>query len=134
MRQLMEVNVVFASEYRPRHDPSDHPGIAALVERGFDVEILDDVAEYWGDDWYEWDWVRKIYIRARIAIEIDEEAPDPQGDFLDLVGSIVEPFDGDPLEAGFADPRVRCRHWIARTGGELDPDPNKSSADSPPKD
>jgi len=117
MLQLMEADVVFGSEYRSMHNPGDpDPGIAALVKYGFDVEVLDNMPEYWGDEWYEWDWVRKVFIRARITIEIDEEAPDPQGDFLDWVGSIVEPFGGDPLEAGFADPRVRCRYWIARTG------------------
>jgi hypothetical protein len=30
-------------------------------------------------------------------------------DFLDWVGDIVEPFGGDPIEAGFADPRERYR-------------------------
>jgi hypothetical protein len=100
-------------------DPNDHPGIAALVKHGFDVEVLDDSIEYWGNlltmieaataapPAVHYEWARKIYIQARITIEIDEGTLDPQGDFLDWVGDIVEPFGGDPIEAGFADPRER---------------------------
>jgi hypothetical protein len=94
----------------PQEIPRDHPGIAALIKHGFDVEVLDDSIEYWGgsdDDWIFHEWTRKIYIQARITIEIDEGTLEPDGDFLDWVGDIVEPFGGDPIEAGFADPRVR---------------------------
>ena len=38
-----------------------------------------------------------------------DDRPDPHGDFLDWVLSIVETFGGDPIEGGFADPRV-ARH------------------------
>jgi hypothetical protein len=111
MRQPMEADVTFISEHcpaRPAGDPRDHPGIVALIKHGFDVEVLDDSIEYWGG-FLDKEWTRKIHIQARITIEIDEETPDPQGDFLDGVGDIVEPFGGDPIEAGFADPRERYR-------------------------
>jgi hypothetical protein len=104
--QLMEADVVFTSDYC--HPSEPNPGIAVLIEHGFDVEVLDDSTEYWGDEWID-EWTRKVLIGARINLEIDEAAPDPQGEFLDWVLSIVEPFGGDPLEAGFADPHVRCR-------------------------
>jgi hypothetical protein len=57
---------------------------------------------------------RKVFIRARITIEIDDDRPDPQGDFLYWVLSIVEPFGGDPIEGGFVDPRVVRHYSIAR--------------------
>jgi hypothetical protein len=112
----MEADVTFISEHhpmRPAGDPHDHPGIAALIKHGFDVEVLDDSIEYWGDEWFE-EWTRKISIQARITIEIDARAREPDGDFLDWVGDIVEPFGGDPIEAGFADPRVRWRYRMTR--------------------
>ena len=59
MLQLMEADVVFA-------DPSDpDPGIAVLVKHGFDVEVLDRWADYYGDDdaWPD-EWLRKVFIRA----------------------------------------------------------------------
>jgi hypothetical protein len=129
MRQEMEADVVFVSEHhpmRPAEDPRDHPGIATLIKHGFDVEVLDDSIEYWGDlstmieaatptfPAVHYEWVRKIYIQARITIEVDEEAREPDGDFLDWVGDIVEPFGGDPIEAGFADPRIRWRYRMTR--------------------
>jgi hypothetical protein len=61
MLQLMEADVVFISEHRPLRpagDPRDHPGIAALVKHGFDVEVLDDSIEYWGDEWFE-EWTER---------------------------------------------------------------------------
>jgi hypothetical protein len=42
----------------------------------------------------------------------DERTPDPQGEFLNWVLDIVEPFGGDPLKAGFADPRERYHHGL----------------------
>ena len=67
-------------------DPNDlSPGSAALVERGFDVEVLD-----WIDDCGPTVWVK-----ARITSELDEYR------FLDWVKTIIEPFSsGDVVEAG----------------------------------
>jgi hypothetical protein len=66
-----------------------------------------------GDEIHE--WARKVFVRTRITREIDPEAPDPQGDFLEWVFNIVEPFDGDCLEAGFADPHLRLRSHASVT-------------------
>ena len=83
MLRRMQADILFL-------DPDDlNPGIAKLVEHGFDVETLDD----WIDEYSP-----TIFIRARITTEIDE------GHFLDWVQSIVEPLGGDTTEAGFADP------------------------------
>jgi hypothetical protein len=101
---------MFTSEYC--HPSEPNPGIAVLVKYGFGVEVLDDSTECWGDEWVD-EWTRKVLIRARITLEIDEAAPDPQGDFLDWVLSIVEPFGGDPLEAVLLIPRV----WLRSKNG-----------------
>jgi hypothetical protein len=117
MLELMEANVLFNLEYRPMHSTRDHdpPGVAALVEHGFDIEVLEDRIEWLEGDEGIYEWRRKVFVRARITREIDPEAPDPQGDFLEWVFSIVEPFDGDWLEAGFADPHFRLRSHASVT-------------------
>jgi hypothetical protein len=89
VRQPMEADVVFVSEHRPMRpagDPRDHPGIAALIKHGFDIEVLDDSIEYWGG-FLDKEWTRKIHIQARISIEIDAGAREPDGDFLDWATS-----------------------------------------------
>jgi hypothetical protein len=83
MLQRMQADVLFL-------DPHDlNPGIAVLVEHGFDVENLDDWIDECGPT---------VFIRARITTEIDEDH------FFDWMQSIVEPLGGDTIEAGLADP------------------------------
>ena len=83
MPQKMEAEVLFL-------DPNDvGPGSAALVARGFDVEVLD-----WVDPGGPTVWVE-----ARITTDIAEEG------FLDFVHKIVEPLHGDVVEAGISDPQ-----------------------------
>jgi hypothetical protein len=90
---------------------------AALEQYPADMwtyEVLQELPPgYWGDEIHE--WARKVLVRARMTREIDPEAPDPQGDFFEWVFSIVEPFDGDCLEAGFVDPRLRLRSHASVT-------------------
>jgi hypothetical protein len=71
-------------------DPNDmNPGVAALTELGFDVEVLDDWIDECGPT---------VFIRAQITTELDEDR------FFNWVSSIVEQFrSGDVIEAGLAD-------------------------------
>jgi hypothetical protein len=109
----MEADIVFTSEYC--HPSEPNPGIAVLIKYGFDVEI--DSTEYWdaAPDWIG-DWTRKVFVRARIAREIDETTSDPQLEFFDWMSSVVEPLGGDLLEAGFADLHARRRQTNAIKG------------------
>jgi hypothetical protein len=82
MLQRMEAVVLFYS-------PSDlGPGTAALVEHGFEVEVLDYIDDYGP----------AIWIKAKVASELDVHR------FSDWVQSIVEPLHGDVEEAGLSDP------------------------------
>jgi hypothetical protein len=84
MLQKMQADVLFL-------DPADlNPGIAALVELGFEVENLDDWIDEAGPT---------VFLRVRITTEVDEHH------FLDWLQSIVEPVGGDVVEAGLADPQ-----------------------------
>src|SRR5258708_31035148 len=69
------------------------------------VGIIYDSIEFWcaPPEWIA-EWTQKVFVRARITREIDATAPDPQLEFFDWGSSLVEPLDGDLLEAGFADP------------------------------
>ena len=83
MLERMQADLLFL-------DPNDvSEGSAALIEHGFDVEVLDD----WIDDYGP-----TIFIRARITTNVTED------DFFDWVQSIVEPLHGDVMETGLADP------------------------------
>ena len=83
MPQKMEAEVLFL-------DPNDvGPGSAALVEHGFNVEVLDWVDPYGPTVW----------IKAQVTSELDEHR------FFDWVASIVEPLHGDVVEAGLTDPQ-----------------------------
>ena len=69
-------------------DPADmNPTIAGLIERDFDFEILED----WIDDCGPAVWILAIAIT-----ELDQSA------FFARVKTIVEPLDGDVVEAGYA--------------------------------
>jgi hypothetical protein len=82
MLQKMEAEILF-------HDPDDvNPGVAALVELGFEVKVLDYIDPYGPTVW----------IRAWTITELDASA------FFDWVQSIVEPLQGWLYEAGRADP------------------------------
>jgi hypothetical protein len=73
MLQRMQADILFLD----RNDLD--PGIAALVEHGFDVENFDDRIHECGPE---------IFIRARITTEIDEVH------LVDWVQSVVEPHGG----------------------------------------
>jgi hypothetical protein len=82
MAQQMEAEVLFLN-------PDDvNPGVAALVERDFEVEVLD-----WVDDYGP-----TIWIKAKVTSELAENR------FFDWVSSIVEPLHGDVVEAGLSNP------------------------------
>jgi hypothetical protein len=81
MVQRTEAEILFL-------DPDDvNPGVA-LIEHGFEVEVLD-----WVDDYGP-----TVWIRARITTELAT-------DCFDWVSSIVEPVHGDVAEAGLSDPQ-----------------------------
>jgi hypothetical protein len=70
--------------------PSDaNPGVAALIEAGFDVEYLADWIDEYGPT---------VFFRIWITTEVGEDH------FLGWVQSIVDPLNGDTIEAGLADP------------------------------
>jgi hypothetical protein len=67
-------------------DPLDaNPGIAALIEHGFDIEILDGWIDEAGPT---------IFVRGWITTDIAEDR------FLDWAQTIVDPLGGDTIEAG----------------------------------
>jgi hypothetical protein len=83
MSQRMQADVLYL-------DPAEaRPGIAVLVKQGFDVEPLVDWIDECGPT---------VFYRIRINSTLDESA------FFDWVQSLVDPFDGDTIEAGLADP------------------------------
>lgn len=83
MLERMQADLLFL-------DPNDvGEGSAALIENGFDVEVLDD----WIDDFGP-----TVFVRARITTELDADR------FFDWVKNLVEPL-GDVMEAGLADPQ-----------------------------
>jgi hypothetical protein len=85
MLRRMETDVMFL-------DPNDvNEGSAALIEHGFDVEVLE------GDDWID-PYGPAVWIRARITTDVAEDR------FLDWVMSIVGPLNGDVSEAGLSCP------------------------------
>ena len=72
-------------------DPNDvEPGVAALVAQGFNVERLD-----WVDPYGPTVWVMAWITSNRV--------PDTDR-FLDWTMNIVEPFNGDVVQAGFGVP------------------------------
>jgi hypothetical protein len=72
-------------------DPNDlNPGTAALLEAGFDVvENLVDWIDEAGPT---------VFVRVGITSAIGED------DLLHWLQEVVEPFGGDVIEAGVADP------------------------------
>jgi hypothetical protein len=80
--QRMDAEILFL-------DPNDvSSGSAALIEHGFDVEVLDDRIDDYGP---------AMWIQARITTDVAED------DFFDWVESVVNPLRGDVLEAGLSD-------------------------------
>ena len=76
--QKMTAEILFA-------DPDQvNAATAVLIEHDFEVEILDLVDEY----------SRTVWIVAKGLSNVSED------DFLGWMQSIVEPFEGDVLEAG----------------------------------
>jgi hypothetical protein len=83
MLQKMQADVLFL-------DPADaNPGIAALIEHGFDVEHLVDWVDEAGPT---------VFFRIRLTTELGEDR------FHDWVQGIVDLHNGDCIEAGLADP------------------------------
>ena len=83
MLQLMQADILYL-------DPAEaRPGVAILIAQGFEVEPLVDWVDEAGPT---------VFYRIRIATELDESA------FFDWVQTLVDPFDGDTIEAGLADP------------------------------
>jgi hypothetical protein len=84
MLQQMQADVLFL-------DPAEaKPGIAVLVKHGFDIEPLTDWVDEAGPT---------VFFRIWITTELDEDH------FHRWVDSLVDPFDGDCIEAGRADPQ-----------------------------
>lgn len=82
MLRKMDAEILFL-------DPKDvSAGSAALIDLGFEVEVLD-----WVDDYGP-----TVFIRARITSELDQDQ------FFDWVSNIVPPLRGDVVEAGLSDP------------------------------
>jgi hypothetical protein len=82
MPQRMQADVLYLN-------PADaKPGVAVLVKQGFDVEPLVDWIDEAGPT---------VFYRIKINSELDEDH------FHDWVQSLVDPFDGDCIEAGLAD-------------------------------
>jgi hypothetical protein len=78
--QEMEATIAFL-------DPNDAgPGCAALIERGFEVKVMDRISDY----------DSRVWVIARIATELDDD------DFDILVLSIIDPRIGDVLQFGVA--------------------------------
>jgi hypothetical protein len=83
MLRRMEAEILF-------HDPNDvDPGGAALVDHGFEVEVLVDRID---------DYSPAVWINAKVASTLDG------GSFFDFVQDIVTPFNGEVLEAGDCEP------------------------------
>lgn len=83
MKQRMQADVLYL-------DPTDaKPGIAVLIEQGFDIEPLVDWVDEAGPT---------VFFRIRIRTELGEDA------FFDWVQNLVDRFGGDTIEAGLADP------------------------------
>ena len=83
MSQKMVADLLFL-------DPNDvNAGTAALIEHGFDVEVLDLVDPYGPT----------VFLRARIMSELNDYS------FLDWVNKLVSELklSGDVIEAGYAD-------------------------------
>jgi hypothetical protein len=78
----MEAEILF-------HNPNDvNPGVAELIEHGFDVEVLDLIDPYGPTVW----------VRAWTVTELDASA------VFDWTQSLIEPLQGWLYEAGRADP------------------------------
>jgi hypothetical protein len=71
-------------------DPAEaKPGIAVLIEHGFEIEPLTDWVDEAGPT---------VFFRIRISTELDENA------FFDWVQNLVDRFGGDTIEAGLEFP------------------------------
>jgi hypothetical protein len=93
MLQRMEAEILFLN---PNFV---NPGVAALIELDFEVEVLDWIDPHGPTVW----------IKAYITSELDEYK------FLDWMLSIVGPLGGDVVEAGLADPPADlCRYAQVR--------------------
>jgi hypothetical protein len=81
MLQRMDAEILFL-------DPDDvNPGIATLIELGFEVEVLDHIDPYGP----------MVWIKARITTELDAKR------FFHWINSLVEPLQGWLYEAGRSD-------------------------------
>ena len=83
MWQRMQADILYL-------DPAEaKPGVAVLIEQGFDVEPLIDWIDEAGPT---------VFFRIFLSTALDEDR------FHAWVQSLVDPFDGDCIEAGYADP------------------------------
>jgi hypothetical protein len=83
MLQKMQADILFL-------DPAEaKPGIAVLIQHGFEIEPLTDWVDEAGPT---------VFFRIRINTEIDEDH------FMDFVQDLVDRYGGDCIEAGLADP------------------------------
>jgi hypothetical protein len=74
-------------------NPDDvNAGVAALVERGFEVKVLDWIDPYGPTIW----------IDARVTTDVGEDR------FLDWAQEVVGPLGGDVIEAGLDTPLSRA--------------------------
>jgi hypothetical protein len=84
MLQRMEADILFL-------DPANlGPATAVLTAAGFEVENLT------GPDWID-EAGPTVFCRIRVTSELGDR-------FMDWVQDLIEPFDGDCIEAGLADP------------------------------
>jgi hypothetical protein len=86
------------------HNPAHvNPAIAELIERNFDFQVHEDMIDECGP---------AVFILVTVISELDVSA------FFGWVKTIVEPFDGEVLEAGFADDRLNTalHHAVVRWG------------------
>jgi hypothetical protein len=83
MLQRMQADILYLDPAKAR------PGVTILIAQGFEVEPLVDWVDECGPT---------VFYRVRITTELDESA------FFDWVQTLVDPFDGDTIEAGLADP------------------------------
>ena len=89
MLQRVDADIMFL-------DPNDvSSGSAALIEHGFDVEVLDD----WIDDYGP-----AVWVRACITTDVTA------GRLLDWVQNIVGPFNGDVSEVDLS-PQAPASAW-----------------------
>jgi hypothetical protein len=81
MLTRMDAEVLF-------HDPADvNPAIAELIERDFDVQVLEDLIDECGP---------AVFVLAVVISELDVDA------FFDWVKAIVDPLGGEVTQAGRA--------------------------------